>query len=123
MGLIARKLGFPMSDVRLQPLQSLSNLSSALVGGAIEAALRPSTVARPLIDRGDAVLLGWVGDETPWQVGRGLRRRGLPPAQPDAVARYVRAYTRATRDYHDVLLKRRRTASGTTARTPRRCSR
>lgn len=107
MGLIARKLGFPMSDVRLQPLQSLSNLSSALVGGAIEAALLPSTVARPLIDRGDAVLLGWVGDETPWQVGAVFAGAGFLQRNRDAVARYVRAYTRATRDYHDVLLKRR----------------
>ena len=107
LGLLARKLGFPMSEVRMQPLQSLPNLSAALVGGSIEAALLPATVARPLIDRGDAVLLGWVSDETPWQVGAVFAATRFIQQNRDAVARYLAAYRRGTRAYHDILLKRR----------------
>jgi NitT/TauT family transport system substrate-binding protein len=111
LGLITRKLGFPMSDVRMQPLQSLSNLSAALIGGSIEAALLPSTVARPLIDRGEAVLLGWVSDETPWQVGALFAGTRFIQQQRDPLTRYIAAYRKAAAEYHDVLLKRK--ADGT----------
>ena len=106
LALLARKQGFSMNDVKLQPLQSLSNLSSALVGGSIEGALLPATVARPLIEKGDAVLLGWVGDETPWQLGALFASTRILQQDRDAVARFVRAYQKGCRDYHDVLLKR-----------------
>jgi NitT/TauT family transport system substrate-binding protein len=106
MALLARKLGFPMSEVRLQPLQSLSNVASALVGGSVQAALLPATVSQPLVDRGEAVRLGFVGDETPWQLGALFVAARYLQAERDAVARFVRAYQKGCRDYHDVLLKK-----------------
>jgi NitT/TauT family transport system substrate-binding protein len=106
MGLLAKKLGFTLNDVRLQPLQSLTNLSAALVGGSIQAALLPATVSRPLIAKGDAVLLGFVGDETPWQLGALFASTKILEQDRDAVARFVRAYQKGCRDYHDVLLKK-----------------
>src|SRR5215208_2812200 len=105
MALLAKKLGFPMSEVRLQPLQSLSNVSSALIGGSVEGALLPATVSQPLVDRGDAVRLGFVGDETPWQLGALFAATRFLGSDRDAVARFVRAYQKGCRDYHDVLLK------------------
>ena len=106
MALLAKKLGFPMSEVRLQPLQSLSNVSSALIGGSVEGALLPATVSQPLVDRGDAVRLGFVGDETPWQLGALFAATRFLASDRDAVARFVRAYRKGCRDYHDVLLKK-----------------
>jgi NitT/TauT family transport system substrate-binding protein len=106
MALLAKKLGFPLSEVRLQPLQSLSNVSSALVGGSVQAALLPATVSQPLVDRGEAVRLGFVGDETPWQLGALFVATRYLAAERDAVARFVRAYQKGCRDYHDVLLKK-----------------
>jgi NitT/TauT family transport system substrate-binding protein len=106
MALLAKKLGFPMSEVRLQPLQSLSNVSSALIGGSIQAALLPATVSQPLIDTGEAVRLGFVGDETPWQLGALFAATKFLASDRDAVARFVRAYQKGCRDYHDVLLKK-----------------
>jgi NitT/TauT family transport system substrate-binding protein len=106
MALLAKKLGFPISEVRLQPLQSLSNVSSALIGGSIEAALLPATVSQPLVDKGEAVRLGFVGDETPWQLGALFAATKFLGGDRDAVARFVRAYQKGCRDYHDVLLKK-----------------
>jgi NitT/TauT family transport system substrate-binding protein len=106
MALLAKKLGFLMSEVRLQPLQSLSNVSSALIGGSVQAALLPATVAEPLVDKGQAVRLGFVGDETPWQLGALFASTKILQSDRDAVARFVRAYQKGCRDYHDVLLKR-----------------
>ena len=69
LGLLADKYGFKLSEVKVLPLQSLSNAAAALKGETVDAALLPASTARKLIDDGGAKLLGWVGDETPWQLG------------------------------------------------------
>src|SRR4051794_7901987 len=69
LGLLADKYGFKLSDVKVLPLQSLSNAAAALKGETVDAALLPISTARSLVDSGGAKLLGWVGDETPWQLG------------------------------------------------------
>ena len=69
LGLLADKYGFKLADVKVLPLQSLSNAAAALKGETVDAALLPVSTARSLMDAGGAKLLGWVGDETPWQLG------------------------------------------------------
>ena len=69
LGLLADKYGFRLGDVKVLPLQSLSNAAAALKGETVDAALLPVSTARKLMDDGGAKLLGWVGDETPWQLG------------------------------------------------------
>src|SRR5437762_14242087 len=69
LGLLADKYGFKLAEVKVLPLQSLSNAAAALKGETVDAALLPVSTARTLMDAGGAKLLGWVGDETPWQLG------------------------------------------------------
>jgi NitT/TauT family transport system substrate-binding protein len=107
LGLLARKYGLDFSKMKLVPLQSLTNLASALKGGRIEAALLPATSAQPLLDAGDAELLGWVGDETPWQLGAVFAGTGTN-AKHELVARFLAGYRGGTRDFHDHLLAARR---------------
>jgi len=102
-GLIAEKYKFPLSDVKFVPLQSMSNVASALKGGRVEAAILPATAAQPLIDAGDARLLGWGGDEAPWQLGAVFVSQKVK-ANPDLIDRFLSAYRRGCKDYHDILL-------------------
>ena len=103
LGLLADKYGFKVSDVTIVPLQSLSNAAAALKGETVDAALLPVSTARKLMDDGGAKLLGWVGDETPWQLGavfaspRTLANKAL-------VTKLLTALERADREYHDVVL-------------------
>lgn len=115
VGLLAAKYGFLLKDVELVPLQSMSNAVAALKGGRTDAALLPITIARPLIDAGDARLLGWVGDETPWQLGAVFAASKIA-ADAALVNRFLDAYRHGTRDYHDVLLAT--VKDGEAARTP-----
>src|SRR6202000_2147042 len=69
LGLLADKYHFKLADVKVLPLQSLSNAAAALKGETVDAALLPVSTARKLMDDNGAKLLGWVGDETPWQLG------------------------------------------------------
>ena len=102
-GLIAEKYKFPLSDVKFVPLQSMSNVASALKGGRVEAAILPATAAQPLIDSGDARLLGWGGDEAPWQLGAVFVSQKMK-SNPDLIERFLTAYRRGCKDYHDILL-------------------
>src|SRR6202048_2511814 len=103
LGLLADKYGFKLSDVKVRPLQSLSNAAAALKGETVDAALLPVSTARTLMDADGAKLLGWVGDETPGQLGAGL----VPPkplTNKVLVTRLLTALSRADREYHDVIL-------------------
>jgi NitT/TauT family transport system substrate-binding protein len=103
LGLLADKYGFRLSDLKVLPLQSLSNAAAALKGETVDAALLPVSTARKLMDDNGAKLLGWVGDETPWQLGavfaspKALANKAL-------VTKLLGALERADREYHDVIL-------------------
>ncbi|MES5488448.1 ABC transporter substrate-binding protein [Bradyrhizobium sp. INPA03-11B] len=103
LGLLADKYGFKLSDVKIVPLQSLSNAAAALKGETVDAALLPVSTARTLMDSNGAKFLGWVGDETPWQLGAIFASpKTLTNAQ--LVKRLLTALTRADHEYHDVIL-------------------
>ncbi|WGS20397.1 MULTISPECIES: ABC transporter substrate-binding protein [unclassified Bradyrhizobium] len=103
LGLLADKYGFKLSDVKVVPLQSLSNAAAALKGETVDAALLPVSTARTLMDSNGAKLLGWVGDETPWQLGAVF---ASPKTLTNAklVTKLLAALARADHEYHDVIL-------------------
>jgi len=103
LGLLADKYGFKLSDVKVLPLQSLSNAAAALKGETVDAALLPVSTARTLIDAGEAKLLGWVGDETPWQLGAVFASPKTLADKP-LVTKLLSALARADREYHGVIL-------------------
>jgi NitT/TauT family transport system substrate-binding protein len=103
VGLLADKYGFKLADVKLLPLQSLSNVTAALKGESVDAALLPISAARKLIDDGEIKQLGFVGDETPWQVGAVFASPKTLTNKP-LVTKLLAALERADREYHDVIL-------------------
>src|SRR5438270_1540954 len=103
LGLLADKYGLRLSDVKVLPLQSLSNAAAALKGETVDAALLPVSTARTLIDAGGAKLLGWVGDETPWQLGA-VFATPKTLADRSLVTKFLAVLARADREYHDVIL-------------------
>jgi NitT/TauT family transport system substrate-binding protein len=103
LGLLADKYGFRLGDVKVLPLQSLTNAAAALKGETVDAALLPVSTARRLIDDGGAKLLGWVGDETPWQLGAVFASPKALSNEP-LVTKFLASLSRADREYHDVIL-------------------
>jgi NitT/TauT family transport system substrate-binding protein len=103
IGLLADKYGFKLADVKIVPLQSLSNAAAALKGETVDAALLPVSTARKLMDDGGAKLLGWVGDETPWQLGA-VFASPKTLANKALVTKLLTVLERADREYHDVIL-------------------
>ncbi|WP_407168197.1 ABC transporter substrate-binding protein [Bradyrhizobium sp. ORS 111] len=103
LGLLADKYGFKLSDVKIVPLQSLSNAAAALKGETVDAALLPVSTARTLMDSNGAKFLGWVGDETPWQLGA-VFASPKTLANTPLVTKLLAALVRADHEYHDVIL-------------------
>ena len=103
LGLLAEKYEFKLSDVKVLPLQSLSNVAAALKGETVDAALLPVSTARTLMDSDGAKLLGWVGDETPWQLGAVFASTKTLADKP-LVTKVLAALARADREYYDVIL-------------------
>jgi NitT/TauT family transport system substrate-binding protein len=103
LGLLADKYGFKLADVKIVPLQSLSNAAAALKGETVDAALLPVSTARKLMDDGGGKFLGWVGDETPWQLGA-VFASPKTLANKTMVTKFLAVLERADREYHDVIL-------------------
>ncbi|MDN5000622.1 ABC transporter substrate-binding protein [Bradyrhizobium sp. GCM10027634] len=103
LGLLADKYGFKLSEVKIVPLQSLSNAAAALKGETVDAALLPISTARKLMDDGGAKFLGWVGDETPWQLGA-VFASPKTLANKVLVTKFLGVLAKADREYHDVIL-------------------
>ena len=103
LGLLADKYGFKLAEMKLLPMQSLSNVAAALKGETVDAALLPISAARKLLDDGGIKQLGWVGDETPWQVGAAFASPKTLEKK-ELVTKLLTALERAEREYHDVIL-------------------
>lgn len=104
IGLAAEKFGFPMSAVNVRPLQSNTNVIAALSGGTIDAAVMPSTPTLNPVGKGEIKRIAWVGDVTPDWMGSALFT-GTKTANTrgDMVKRFLAAYRKGTRDYHDAF--------------------
>jgi NitT/TauT family transport system substrate-binding protein len=107
LGLIAEKYRLDFATMRVTALQSNTNLLAALVGGQLDAAVIPGGVAQPAIVRGDVTRLAWVGDEVPGLMNNAaFTSVRMADEHPDVVARFLRAYRKAARLYHDAVADR-----------------
>ena len=103
VALIADKYRIPLDTLRIVPLQSNANVASAVSGGQIDAAATLGVFASPAAARGDVKLLGWGGDEVPWQFGALITSAKNADQRPDTVKRFLTAMHHAQRDYHDAF--------------------
>src|ERR1700722_6588805 len=92
LALLSEKYGFDLKTVRIMPLQSNPNSVAAVSGGSVDAAISLVTYLKPAIDKGDVKLLGYVGDETPWQLAGCFVSTKTADARGDVVQRFLRAF-------------------------------
>ena len=104
LALLIEKYGFDANSVRLSPLQTLTNIRSAVSGGRVDGAVTNGSSALRIVEHGEAKLLGWVGDETPWQVAAAFTATATANERRETVERVLRAYRKAVRDYCDAFI-------------------
>jgi NitT/TauT family transport system substrate-binding protein len=104
LALLIEKYGFDPNNFRLLPLQTLTNIRSAISGGQVDAAVTNGASALRVVERGEAKLLGWVGDETSWQVAAAFTATATANDRRETVERVLRAYRKAVREYCDAFI-------------------
>ena len=115
VALLAMKYGFPLESVRILPLQSQTNSAAAVIGGQADVAMVASTMEAD-VEKGGAKLLGWVGDETPWQIGSVFVTGKTADERGDMIRRFLQALAKGAHDYHDAFTNaQERRANGPTA--------
>ncbi|MBI3451854.1 MAG: ABC transporter substrate-binding protein [Rhodospirillales bacterium] len=100
LGLLAKKYGFDVNSVTMRQLNGLPAMQAAFKGGQVDAILVPSVGARALESEGAGKILGWVGDETPWQLGALFTSPKNIAERRPMVQAFVRAYQKAASEYH-----------------------
>jgi NitT/TauT family transport system substrate-binding protein len=104
--MLAEKYHWPMDSLQLSPLQSVPNMVAALAGGQVDATLLPANNAFKLRGDGTGEIIGWVGAETPWQLGALFTSSDHVTKDRALVERFVRAYQKGLADYASALLAR-----------------
>ena len=92
-----------LARLRFLPLQSNPNILSAVAGGTADTGVIPATLMAAALARGDLKLLGWVGDEAPWQSSAVIVAPKTLDERTDLVRRFLTALRRGLHDYHDAF--------------------
>ena len=100
LGKLAQKYGFDVNSVVLRQMNGLPAMQAAFKGGQVDATLIPVNGARALEKAGAGKILGWVGDETPWQLGALITSPKNIAERRPAVEAFVRGYQKAATAYH-----------------------
>ncbi|HWE71619.1 MAG TPA: ABC transporter substrate-binding protein [Stellaceae bacterium] len=103
IALIAEKYGIDMKTIALKPLQQNTAITSALAGGTVDFAIVSNVYGLGPVAKGQAKVLGWVGDETPWQLGVAAVSPKTTDTRVDFVQRFLKAYRKGARFYHDAV--------------------
>jgi len=103
LALMAEKYHIDLASMRVLPVQSVPNSISAATGGQADAAIIPIQSVTPALQRGDVKLIGFSGDETPWQVQAVFTTTKITNERRDVVERFLRAYRKGAKDFHDTF--------------------
>lgn len=106
LGMLAEKRGFKLTEVTLKPLQSIANVTAALKGEQVDGALLPANNAYAAEKDGFGKIIGWVHQETPWQLGALFAGSRMIEQRRAVVEKFVAAYVKACADYAEAFLQR-----------------
>ena len=87
--------GVDLKTVRFVPLQSNPNVASAIKGGQVDAASQTSANIYPLVERGEAKLLGWASDTVEGESEATFTNTKFANDHPDAVKKFLTAFRKA----------------------------
>lgn len=106
LGMLAAKRGFKLEDVKLRLLQSVPNMAAALTGSQVDAILTVANSALKLQNDGAGKIIGWVHQETPWQLGAIFVTPKTIETRRPMVEKFLRGWVKGARDYAKAYLQK-----------------
>lgn len=102
---LAAKYRVPEASLRFLPLQSNSNVASAIAGGQADLAVQTAVPIAAMISKGDGRVLGWTSDELPPQQGEAVfTATKTANDRPDVVKAYLAGLRASYAFFHDALV-------------------
>ncbi len=114
-GMISRKHGFSLADIKVKPLQKVGAMIGAVKSGRVDAMAMVPHVAIPLDKGGAAKIIGWIRDLGPYQVTTIFTSHKNVTSERDKVERFMRAYKKGIADYRSVMLDQSKDPAATEA--------
>lgn len=110
--MIAKKSGFPASDIRLVPLQKVPAVIASLKSGQIDAWSIVPNIADALTKGPDVVEIGKISDFIPnYQVTTVFTSASNADGKPEVVKRYLAALSKGIDDYNNALVYKKADAA------------
>ncbi|HEX4192696.1 MAG TPA: ABC transporter substrate-binding protein [Stellaceae bacterium] len=103
LALIAEKYHLDLGTIHVLPLQSIPNMASAVKGNTADATIINAISINPLLATDSAKLLGWIGDETPWQAAIAFTQPKMIQQHKATVEAFLRGLKAGARYYHDAF--------------------
>jgi NitT/TauT family transport system substrate-binding protein len=104
LGLAMANNHLDFSTIRVMAMNSNTNLVAGLVGGQLDAGVVPGAIMQPDMERGTVKRIAWVGDVAPGiQNNIAFASAAVVTDHPDRVERFLTAYRKATKLYHDAV--------------------
>jgi NitT/TauT family transport system substrate-binding protein len=103
LALIAEKYHLDLKSMTIEPLQGVPQIVSAVQGNQVDASVTTATAMNPMLLRHQAELLGWIGDDTPWQAAVTITTAKAIAERPKTVEAFLRAFKHGAKDYHDAF--------------------
>ncbi|MDP0561214.1 MAG: ABC transporter substrate-binding protein [Candidatus Endonucleobacter sp. (ex Gigantidas childressi)] len=103
-GLLADKYGFSLEEkIKLVPLATLPALRAALATSQVDSAILPSIIAHKLEEDKAGRIIGYVGNETPWQVTGVFASTKVLKENPNLVKKYLAGFLKGCKYYHRIF--------------------
>lgn len=104
IGRLAAAKGFDLKSMTLRPLQQISNMVAAVRTGQVDATMAIASMARPLAASGEAHIIGWVGDDVPYQITALFAPSATLKGRTEELKKFCVAYRRGVEVYRAAFL-------------------
>lgn len=101
---IADQQGWSIDEVKLVPLQKVGSMIAAVKSGQVDAMIMVPHIAKPLVEGGNAKMLGWLYDYAEYQISGLFTSVKNIEDRRDMVERFVKAYAKGIAEFNRVML-------------------
>lgn len=105
LGQIAEAKKFALEKIAMKPVQTIPNMIAAVKTGQADATILPPHIAGPMAARGEARIIGPLSDIANYSYGALFASPKIVGENRALAERFVRAYQKGLKDYHDALLR------------------
>ena len=100
-GRIANKYAFPPDSIKPIPLHSFPEIFTALATDRVDSSIVPGMLAHGMENKNNGHIIGWISEESPWQVTGLLVSSRLLAKNRETAEKFLRAFRKGSHLYNE----------------------